>query len=325
MYIHDPIYGSFDITERVLLELLEDPTVKRVAGVMQGGTTPQLWGWPDFSRLEHCVGAMLLVRHLGGSLEEQIAALLHDVPHTAFSHVIDFVYRKDGSQNFHEEVKETLFQKSHIPDILRSYGFSLEQVLDESRFSLLEQHAPLLCADRVDYTLRILPYYFNDLHTAVYLFKHLTVKNNQIVFDGLEPAQTFTQVFIRFIRDVVAGLENQAAYNVFAEAIRYALEHHYITQDELFQTDQEVSQQLHQIQDEFVQHRLRLLVPGFAVIEDETTYDYAMRTKMRWVNPPYVEGESLAFVLDNDPQLKEEVESYKDRVMRPYYVKVQGL
>jgi HD superfamily phosphohydrolase len=34
---------------------------------------------------------MLLVRRLGASLEEQIAALLHDVSHTAFSHVIDSV------------------------------------------------------------------------------------------------------------------------------------------------------------------------------------------------------------------------------------------
>ncbi len=34
---------------------------------------------------------MMLVNRLGGSLEEQIAALLHDVSHTAFSHVIDYV------------------------------------------------------------------------------------------------------------------------------------------------------------------------------------------------------------------------------------------
>ena len=35
---------------------------------------------------------MLLIKKLGGSVEEQIAGLLHDVSHTAFSHVIDYVF-----------------------------------------------------------------------------------------------------------------------------------------------------------------------------------------------------------------------------------------
>lgn len=35
---------------------------------------------------------MLLNRQLDASMEEQIVALLHDVSHTAFSHVIDYVF-----------------------------------------------------------------------------------------------------------------------------------------------------------------------------------------------------------------------------------------
>jgi len=50
------------------------------------------------TRFDHSVGVMLLIRKLGAGsspasalLKEQVAALLHDVSHTAFSHVIDYV------------------------------------------------------------------------------------------------------------------------------------------------------------------------------------------------------------------------------------------
>lgn len=325
MYIHDLIYGSFDVTEPVLLELLEDPTVKRVAGVMQGGTTPQLWGWPDFSRLEHCVGAMLLVRHLGGSLEEQVAALLHDVPHTAFSHVIDVVFNNHTLQNFHEEVKEELFAKSMIPTILKKYGFKLSDILDESRYGLLERASPMLCADRVDYALRIIPYYFNDLHLARRLASHLTAFEGQVVFDSGEPASLFARSFLRFARDVIAGLDNMASYEVLAETIKYALEERYLRRDDLFSTDELVMEKLLAIKDEFVQLRLQLLKPGFTVIEDANGFNYMTKTKTRWVNPPFLENGVMKYVLDEDAELAQEVGRYKERVQQPFYIKVVGL
>ena len=39
------------------------------------------------THFEHSLGAFILVRRLDAALDEQIAALLHDASHTAFSHV----------------------------------------------------------------------------------------------------------------------------------------------------------------------------------------------------------------------------------------------
>jgi HD superfamily phosphohydrolase len=44
---------------------------------------------------------MLLIWRLGGSLREQLAGLLHDVSHAAFSHLIDHVLDV-AEEDYHE-------------------------------------------------------------------------------------------------------------------------------------------------------------------------------------------------------------------------------
>lgn len=62
---------------------------------------------------------MLLVRKAGGSLESQAAALLHDVAHTALSHVADNVY----GYVVHEEDKMEYLNETSVPEILdRHFG-----------------------------------------------------------------------------------------------------------------------------------------------------------------------------------------------------------
>lgn len=45
---------------------------------------------------DHSMGVFVILRARGAPLEEQIAGLLHDVSHTAFSHVGDWVYGKEN-------------------------------------------------------------------------------------------------------------------------------------------------------------------------------------------------------------------------------------
>ncbi|MCJ7703374.1 MAG: HD domain-containing protein, partial [Anaerolineales bacterium] len=88
MIYSDPVYGPVEITEPVLLDLMESRAIQRLHGVLQHGVSALVGITSPTSRFEHSVGALLLVRRLGASLEEQVAALLHDISHTAFSHVI---------------------------------------------------------------------------------------------------------------------------------------------------------------------------------------------------------------------------------------------
>ncbi len=79
------------------------------------------------------------------------AQLLHDVSHTALSHVVDNIF--DG-RVVHEEDKWLFLEMTDIPDILSRYGFDPHTICNEDNFTLLEQDAPKLCADRCDYGVR---------------------------------------------------------------------------------------------------------------------------------------------------------------------------
>ena len=154
MVYQDEVYGSVRIEEPVLLALMAGTAVQRLHGVLQHGISALIGITRPITRFEHSVGAMLLVRRMGAPLPEQIAALLHDVSHTAFSHVIDYVFDGHDSQSYHDEQKEAYLAQTDVPAILARYGYDWRDFLPEANFPLLEQPSPRLCADRLDYFLR---------------------------------------------------------------------------------------------------------------------------------------------------------------------------
>src|SRR5436305_8791664 len=154
MIYDDPIYGRERVDEPVLLDLLASAALGRLRGVLQHGVTALLGITQPITRYEHSVGVMLLVRRVGGGLREQVAALLHDVSHTAFSHVIDHVFHDQGTQSFHERQKEWWLARTDAPAVLARHGMDGRDFLDDDPFPILEQPLPRLCADRLDYFLR---------------------------------------------------------------------------------------------------------------------------------------------------------------------------
>lgn len=150
--IHDEIYGEELIHEPALVELLQSAEVQRLKGICQHGVTGLLGLTPRVTRLEHSVGAFLLVRRVGATLQEQIAALLHDISHTTLSHVVDFALSKPG-ESYHEVHKKRYLETTSLPEILAKHGIA-QMAFDEELFPLVEMPSPQLCADRLDYALR---------------------------------------------------------------------------------------------------------------------------------------------------------------------------
>ena len=122
MNIKDSIYGEF-IIEPVLEELINTKEVQRLKNIHQGGASYLVNPDWNVTRYEHSIGVMLLIRIMGGSIQEQIAGLLHDISHTAFSHVVDFAL-ENKDENYHEKIFENIIENSMIPYILKNYGYN---------------------------------------------------------------------------------------------------------------------------------------------------------------------------------------------------------
>ncbi|MGC8537910.1 MAG: HD domain-containing protein, partial [Candidatus Micrarchaeia archaeon] len=100
MQVSDPVYGGFEIENEAIIDLMKSKPMERIKHISQQGIPREFnfKGATNHGRYEHCVGVMLLLRKLGASDEEQIAGLLHDVSHTAFSHTADMVFGSYADQ-----------------------------------------------------------------------------------------------------------------------------------------------------------------------------------------------------------------------------------
>jgi HD superfamily phosphohydrolase len=286
MQYNDPVYGVTEITEPVLLDLMETQAMQRVRGVLQHGVSALVGVTVPTSRFDHSIGVMLLVRRLGAGLEEQIAALLHDVSHTAFSHVIDYVFDGHNTQGYHEEHKHEFVAGTDIPDTLARHSYNWLDFMEEADFTLLEQDLPHLCADRLDYFLRDA----RDLGLAsdpevAEALAHLRNHDGRIVTDDLGAARWLGYTFIKADQASWANFREVGLYELAAFAIRRGLEIGVLSEADLWGTDLPAWEKLQASQDPQLQYHLRRVHPDTRFEWDEVDPEFWVSTKLRSVDP----------------------------------------
>jgi HD superfamily phosphohydrolase len=235
MKIEDRIYGTFSVEAPVLRELITTPSFERLKRIAQFGIPDRYYHLKNFSRHEHSLGVMILLNRLGASEEEQVAGLLHDVSHTAFSHVIDWVLGDATKEDYQDKQHESVVTNSEIADILKKYGYEPRSIANFERFPLLDRHAPDLCADRVDYAFREFPQTI-----AKECFGHVTVAHQRIVFDNQESAYLFAHNFLLLQINHWGGYEAVSRYRIFADVLRQAMAAGVIEYDDFWQDDEHV-------------------------------------------------------------------------------------
>lgn len=219
--ITDNLYGKFSISP-LLDELINSRPFERLKGIHQGGgiflVNPKL----TLTRHEHSIGVMLLIKLLGGTEIEQVAGLLHDISHTAFSHVIDYVFEHAG-EDYHEEIYQRILENSEIPEILSKHGYALSELTDQD-FNILEQPLPNLCADRIDYALRDLFYAgFINKEEVKDFISSILLHEERIMVTSIAQAQWFKSKFEVLNKDYFAKKEHLYANEKLTEIIKYLL------------------------------------------------------------------------------------------------------
>ncbi|OFD51069.1 hypothetical protein BWGOE3_11520 [Bacillus mycoides] len=322
MIISDVIYGEFKV-DKVLEELILSKPVQRLKGVHQAGASYLMNEKWNVTRFDHSVGAMLLIKKLGGSVEEQIAGLLHDVSHTAFSHVIDYVFDNEN-ESYHEEIFSAVVKNSEIPAILSKHGYNYEDILlDDSKWTLLERSAPELCADRVDYTLRdMYTYGYISLEEAQNFLDDLIAVNGKMVLQNIEIAEWFTKTYYKEVIDFFMKPLNIYGNDMLAKTLKLALHKKIIHPDDFLLEDHELISKLQLCKDQEVDALLRKVHPSIEVKEDRNEYDLHQKNKVRLIDPPLLREGKIVQSSVVSEKIRQMSDIAYEKAVRGMYVKV---
>ncbi|MGD7045685.1 HD domain-containing protein [Jeotgalibacillus proteolyticus] len=319
MYIKDDLYGAFTV-EKVLEELILSEPVQRLKGVHQGGAGYMVNENWNVTRYEHSVGVMLLIRLLDGSLEEQIAGMLHDVSHTAFSHVVDAVF-ENQAEDYHEKIYTSVVKESVIPSILAKHGYHYEDILlDDSQWTLLEQPAPKLCADRVDYTLRDMYRYGHITLTEISRFlQDVKVLEGEMFLQSIESAEWIVETYFKEVIGFFMNPLNIYSNDRLANLLKLALTKHVLTAEDFLGRDEDVLAKIRATNDRELLNLLNQIHPNVRVREDKAQFDLHRKNKLRLLDPfVFINGQIISASEVSKNVEKMQKEAYKIAVAGVY-------
>lgn len=332
MVYKDRTYGEIKIEEPVILELINSKPIQRLKNIGQGGY-PALYYNPkslsiseiSHDRFEHSLGVYYLLKKFNASLKEQIAGLIHDVSHATFSHCIDYVLDSGSEKehNYQDSIFINFVKKSEIPEIFKEYGVNLDYILEKENFPLLEKLLPDLCADRIDYSLRTAIIFRETIKEKLnYFLGNLTTEDNKWVFQNFESARKYAELFLKMNTFYFAGIHSAVMFRTVGDTLKYALEKGYISEADLYTTDEEV---LVKIRQNLNDKKLNLL---FDRMENKVKFknnpeDYDARVfcKSRIVDPLFKDKEGIKRISEADNKWKEIL--IKEMKPKEYFIKFE--
>jgi uncharacterized protein len=284
----DRVYGDVAIDHPGLLDLIACPTFQRLKGIHQAGPSAYAFPFKTVSRYQHSLGVCLLLRLLDAPPREQVAGLLHDLSHTAFSHAVDFVFASD-EQDHHESLKPQFLERPDIAAALVKLGMRPQEFFDDSIFPLLERPLPWLCADRLDYFLR------DSLACGVCtpeivknLLDHVAVIDQTLAFTDLGVARQAAALYEVMNRDWWASPTEAYIYNEFADALREGFRIGALHPDDLLADDAHVLGRLQSAHSVLIDEKLDHVLHFRP--ERVTGFVPRIIPKTRWIDPPVCVG-----------------------------------
>jgi uncharacterized protein len=326
MILKDKIYGEFEIKDPLIEEIIQTKAMQRLKGLNQY-CLPIVLLDPKLTttRFEHCIGVFLLLKQLNASREEQIAGLIHDIAHTAFSHTIDFVYDNQTIQDHHENLHHIIIENSEIPQILKKHNLDPDYILNDKNFHLLENKLPNLCADRLDYLMR-------DAFTVKGIEKEkimqylnsFTIKNKEIIIKNKEFAEKIALEYFNMNHDFWGAPYFTAQATLTAEAIKIALKNNIITEKDFLLTDNELFDKLINSNNQEIIKKLNLVKNKENFIEtNKKDYDFHTQTKVRFIDPKFIENGQIITLSETNKEFKEKIEEEEERFKQGFYIKLK--
>lgn len=313
------IYGVFSVDEPVLIELLKSKPVQRLKKISHQGTLKHKGIRLYYSRFEHSVGVMLLLRKFMAGVEEQAAGLLHDISHTAFSHSSDMLFGDYEVQGLQDSLQLKRVNRMEIKMILKKHGFKPERIGNPEFFKLLETEAPDLCADRLDYSLR-------DLHHLNFkissIMNHLTIHKGEFVFNSKKQALLYAKKYIYLQTKFYSSKQDMVNVKMLTTALKSALDNKIISRkDVIYGVDYDLIKKIESSKDDFAKNLLKMLrEKNYAVIDSHK--GIILKAKFRYVDPKILDGNSTSRLSEIYPYYGKAIEKARKKCAKGFEVKI---
>ncbi len=329
------LYGDYEVVEPVIQELLVTSAVQRLHHIQQYGVEHYVRKkMLPYSRYEHSVGVMVLLKRFGASVQEQVAGLLHDVSHTVFSHVGDHVmalqHAKEFDQNdeaYQDNVHTWYLAQTDVKGVLDTYGIAVKSMDPKcGQYQMLEQELPDICADRLEYNLYggyIEGLVAEDEVRAI--IASLEYRQKRWFFDDLHQAKKFAEISLWLTEHRFASLWNFVTYDLAAKALVRAVDLGLLTMHDIhFSVDEDAWNLLCNASDEIIQKNMRSLVrykDAYEEVGKGEKYDASFVGKFRGVDPWVQVGDTFKRLSDMDDLFRTECERAKAAVTKPRYIR----
>lgn len=185
---------------------MDTPEFNRLRRIKQLGLAHYVFPSATHTRFEHCIGVMnlagkvvdILNSHLPNSISPrekslvQLAGLFHDVGHTAFSHLMDYILQEKNIKpeiSHHENRSITLLKK--VNSRLKILSSEEEQMVGKMILGENDTEKPFLYeivnnlaygldVDRLDYLQRDAYHTGMPFFQADYIIECMRIKNNRL-------------------------------------------------------------------------------------------------------------------------------------------------
>jgi len=169
-FIKDPLYGYIRLKEPEK-NILDTKAVQRLRRIKQLSGSEYVYPAANHTRFEHSLGAFHLAGTLASSLpvklkpedvtKLKIAALLHDVGHGPFSHLLEPTMRQVLGKT-HEDLGTWMITKSSLSDTLRKEGMdpneigklAIGKLADDERRFMNQVIRSSVDVDKMDFVVR---------------------------------------------------------------------------------------------------------------------------------------------------------------------------
>jgi len=286
MILQDRIYGTIEIKEPAILELIETLPFQRLKNINQYGGVNFIF--PDkyqVSRYEHSIGVWYVLSQLGVNLETQIAGLLHDIGHTAFSHMFDMAMASK-SENYHELIASKVKNRKQIEDILKKHRITLKEV---DTYPEIKSTLPNIGADRLDYAIRDYVSATNKkLDLGLKVLHNIKLVHRQIVFTNPRVAKEFALTGLEAMKKVIYNPLNIPVYQTLVEIIRQGISESWLTEEIMFEDDMYVLKIIKDNRKRLEEKYYKIFTTPYKVIlvsKDKTHDFHFIKLKVRYFDP----------------------------------------